>query len=59
MVTTDANLRHEQNLSSLPIAIIVLRARSNRLSDLVPLVDRLLELLSQPIAKNLIEIAPE
>lgn len=58
-MTTDANLKHEQNLSSLPLAIIVLRAKSNRLTDLIPLVDRSLGSLSQPISKTLIEIVAE
>jgi predicted nuclease of predicted toxin-antitoxin system len=56
MVTTDANLKHEQNLESLPLAVVVLRARSNRLSDLVPLVGPLLELLARPLGNSLREI---
>jgi len=41
-VTVDRNLSFQQNLASLPIAVIVLRAKSNRLSDLRPLVTKLL-----------------
>lgn len=36
-ITLDTNLKHQQNLSSRKIAIILLRARSNRLSELAPL----------------------
>ncbi len=36
LVTLDTNLRYQQNLTGRPIAILVLRARSNRLSDLRP-----------------------
>lgn len=41
-VTVDRNLSFQQNLGVLPIAVIVLRARTNRLADLRPLVPVLL-----------------
>jgi predicted nuclease of predicted toxin-antitoxin system len=41
VVTTDANVRHQQNLQTLPISVIVLRAMSNRLADLLPLVPQI------------------
>lgn len=37
-VTVDANLRYQQNTSQLSIAIVVLRAVSNDMSDLRPLM---------------------
>jgi len=37
-VTVDRNLSFQQNLAPLPIAVIVLQARTNRLDDLRPLV---------------------
>jgi hypothetical protein len=37
--------RHQQNLDRLPIAIVTLSARSNRLSDLKPLIPTLQEAL--------------
>jgi hypothetical protein len=36
-VTVDRNLQFQQNPETLPIAVIVLRARTNRLADLRPL----------------------
>ena len=45
-VTVDRNLSFQQNLANLPIAVVVLRAKSNRLADLIPLVPRLLETLT-------------
>jgi len=33
-ITVDRNLSFQQNLSGLPIAVVVLRAPTNRLSDL-------------------------
>jgi hypothetical protein len=41
-VTVDRNLSFQQNLPAFAIAVIVLRAASNRLSDLKPLVPQLL-----------------
>ena len=48
-VTVDRNLSFQQNLPAFAIAVIVLRARTNRLSDLQPLVPDLLS--SIPTAK--------
>jgi hypothetical protein len=44
-VTADRNLSFQQNLTGLRIAVIVLRARTNRLSELLPLVPNLLSAL--------------
>jgi hypothetical protein len=41
-VTVDRNLSFQQNLPAFGIAVVVLRAKTNRLSDLRPLVPRLL-----------------
>jgi hypothetical protein len=41
-VTVDRNLAFQQNLNAIPIAVIVLRARTNRLGDLRALVPQLL-----------------
>ncbi len=44
-VTVDRNLSFQQNVVAFPIAIIVLRACTNRLSDLRPLIPALLSAL--------------
>jgi hypothetical protein len=49
-VTVDRNLSFQQNLPAFTIAVIVLRAPSNRLGDLRPLVPELLA--SIPTAKR-------
>jgi hypothetical protein len=41
-VTVDRNLTFQQNIASFSIAVIVLRAKTNRLADLAPLVPSLL-----------------
>lgn len=48
-VTVDRNLPYQQNLPKFTIAIVVLRASTNRLVDLKPLVPKLLAIL--PIAE--------
>jgi predicted nuclease of predicted toxin-antitoxin system len=44
-VTMDKGLEYEQNLAGKSIAILILRAKSNRLADLLPLVPELLRTL--------------
>ena len=44
-VTVDRNLAFQQRVDALLLAVVVLRARSNRLSDLRPLVPLLLQAL--------------
>lgn len=44
-LTADQNLEFQQNLSTLPIAVFVLIARSNRIESLDPLVPGLLAAL--------------
>jgi hypothetical protein len=41
-VTLDRNLSFQQNLDSFPIAVVVLNARTSRLTDLKPLIPNLL-----------------
>ncbi len=41
-VTVDRNLSFQQHLPTFTIAVIVLRAKSNRLADLQPLIPELL-----------------
>ena len=47
LVTMDRKLEHEHDLSVLTFGVVVVRARSNRVSDLLPLVPRLLSALNR------------
>ncbi|BDI17483.1 hypothetical protein ANSO36C_32850 [Nostoc cf. commune SO-36] len=38
LLTTDQNLRYQQNLQQAGVAVVVLVASSNRLPDLLPLI---------------------
>ena len=42
-VTMDGNLEYQQNLSSLPIAVLVIAAVSNRMEHIAPLVPNVLQ----------------
>ena len=46
LITVDKNLPYQQNLTSLPVAVIVLDAVSNELPALLPLVPALERALS-------------
>lgn len=41
-LTMDGNLEFRQNLATLPVAVLVVEAVSNRMEDLVPLVPGML-----------------
>jgi predicted nuclease of predicted toxin-antitoxin system len=45
-ITADRNLEFQQNLAKLPIAVVVLVARKNRIQDLEPLLPALAALLN-------------
>ena len=45
-ITVDRNLSFQQNLSRFNIAVLVLHAKSNRLTDLKPLAPKVLSMLS-------------
>jgi hypothetical protein len=45
-ITVDSNLAYQQNLSTLPVAVVVLRAPSNKIEDLRPLLPALLATLT-------------
>lgn len=42
-ITLDRNLEFQQNLKVLSIGIVVVRARSNRVADIVPLIPSIME----------------
>jgi hypothetical protein len=55
-VTADRNLQYQQNLSSLPLAVIVLVAYDNRLPTLLPLVPELLVCLAKLSPNSLVRV---
>lgn len=55
-VTVDKNLQYQQNLDALPIAVIVLDARSNELPYLLPLVPKLEDALASLLPRTFVRI---
>lgn len=47
LVTMDRSIEHQQNLRSLTLGIVVLRARSNRRQDTAPLIPQVNEVLTR------------
>lgn len=45
-VTKDANLQYEQKLTALPLAVVILRAATNDIDDIRPLIPQLLAALA-------------
>ena len=56
LLTADRNLEHQQNLTTLPISVVVLVDPTNRLESLAPLVPELLELLKALPSRRLVRI---
>jgi hypothetical protein len=46
-ITVDRNLSHQQNITKYDIALIVLRAKTNQVEDLRPLVPSILHTLER------------
>jgi predicted nuclease of predicted toxin-antitoxin system len=57
-VTVDRNLAFQQNPAALPIPVIILRARTNRLADLRPLVPSLLAAIASIKPGALVTVGP-
>ncbi|MEX2273920.1 MAG: DUF5615 family PIN-like protein [Vicinamibacterales bacterium] len=56
LLTADRNIEFQQNVTALPIAVVVLVAESNRLESLEPLVSDLLEVLKTLRPKTLVRV---
>lgn len=56
LLTADQNIEFQQNLSTLPLAIVVLVAESNRLESFEPLVFDLLDALSAIKPQTLVRV---
>jgi len=55
-ITVDKNLPYQQDLSTLPVAVVVLLAHSNELPALLPLVPKVEEALATLQPRSLIRV---
>jgi hypothetical protein len=46
LITTDRGYEHQQNPATLPLPVVILRARSNAMPDVLPLVPQLIKVLT-------------
>jgi predicted nuclease of predicted toxin-antitoxin system len=58
LVTMDGSMSSQQNLSKLKIAIVALRAKSNRLADTSPLMPKVLALLPTLKPGKVVKVSP-
>ena len=56
LLTADQNLEHQQNPDTLPIAVIVLVAPTNRIESLRPLIPALLQTLRTLAPRQLVHV---
>ena len=59
VLTADQSIEFQQNLATLPIAVVVMVADSNRLESLEPLVPDVLEVLKTLTPKTLLRVGAE
>lgn len=55
-ITLDQNLEYQQNLTVLPLAVVVVMAKNNRIETLKPLVPDILSCLIDIAPKSLVQI---
>ncbi len=56
IITVDNNLEYQQKLTTLPVAVVLLSAKSNELEELLPLVGDLELVLSSLQPKSFIRV---
>ena len=57
LIRADKGIEYQQNISQLPLTVIVLAAYRTRVDELAPLVPRVVELLDQDTAIGVYRVA--
>ena len=57
LVTVDRGIEHQQNVGTLPVAVVVMLAPRNRLRELQPLVPGVVSVLSGDLQKRIYHVA--
>ncbi len=58
LLTSDRNIKYQHNMSGRNISILILRAKSNRMTDLVPLMPLVAEALLSLQSGRVVEVGP-
>jgi predicted nuclease of predicted toxin-antitoxin system len=57
LLTADKGIEYQQNLATLPIAVVIVLARSNRMEDLAPLMPSVLKALDVVVPRTLQKVS--
>ena len=57
LLTADKGIEHQQNLAALPIAVLIVLSRSNRMEDMAPAVPAILTALSELQPRSIRKVA--
>jgi hypothetical protein len=57
LLTVDQNIKHQQNLLTLPVAVLVIVVPSNKLAELIPLAGAVENALKNLSPRTLVEVA--
>jgi len=58
LLTNDRNIQYEQNMSGRDVAILILCAKTNRISDLLPLMPACAKALLSISPGRIVEVGP-
>ena len=56
LVTVDRGFEYQQNVSELPIPVVIMRAVRNRVQDLEPLVPGVIAVLSENLQRRIYQV---
>src|SRR6266852_6143841 len=58
LLTSDRNIKYQQNMTGRRVSILILRAKSNRMKDLLPLMPACAEALLSIQPGGVVEVGP-
>jgi predicted nuclease of predicted toxin-antitoxin system len=58
LLTSDRNIKYQQNMTGRTVSILILRAKSNRMKDLLPLMPACAEALHSIQPGRVVEVGP-
>ena len=58
LLTSDRNIRHQQNMTDRNVSIVILCAKSNRMRDLLPLMPACAQVLVSIRPGDVVEVGP-
>ena len=58
LLTSDRNIKYQQNMTGRSVSIVILRAKSNRTKDLLPLMPACKQVLQAIQPGQVVEVGP-